>query len=332
MRGFDTGQRRVVNRRVFSLFAFAVLILAGAAGCGHFESESPIIIGANTWPGYTPLFLAENSGRFPSGRIRIAEHGNTSHVLLGLRNGVLHGAALTLDEAIAAREEGLDLVVIAVLDISRGADAVLAPKGTPANLKALEGCTVGAEVSALGAYMLARALERGGLEETSVRIVPCALDEQERAFTEGAIDAVVTFDPVRTRLLRQGAVTLFSSADIPGEIVDVLVVRESLVRERPAAIRELLDGWAATTAILNADPGTYHRLAAPLLGVEPAEVNDLYRLLEIPDLAASEALLAGTRPKLRETAERLQEIMLSRGLITGRAPLDGLIPSAGPRR
>ena len=61
--------------------------------------------------------------------------------------------SLTLDELLTARGNGIELCVIAVLDSSAGADALMARPGLE-HLKALAGQRIGAEDSASGALML----------------------------------------------------------------------------------------------------------------------------------------------------------------------------------
>ena len=62
-----------------------------------------------------------------------------------------------------------------------------------------------------------------------IKIVFLGVSEHERAFKNGKVDAVVTFGSARTKLLAAGAKQLFDSSQIPGEIVDVLIVSEDVI-------------------------------------------------------------------------------------------------------
>ena len=62
------------------------------------------------------------------------------------------------------------------------------------------------------------------------------------------MDGAVTFDPYRAQFLRAGGKTLFDSTQIPGEIVDLLAVRASVIENHPKAVQALLvDGSARST-------------------------------------------------------------------------------------
>ena len=52
--------------------------------------------------------------------------GSASDIMHAMRNDVLEGAALTLDETLSLIDDGIDLKVILVMDISNGADVLLA--------------------------------------------------------------------------------------------------------------------------------------------------------------------------------------------------------------
>src|SRR5215471_19764041 len=89
------------------------------------------------------------------------------------------------------------------------------------------------ESSALGAFVLSRALAINGMQASDVNVVHLESNEQPEAFAKGQVDGAVTFDPYRGQFLRAGANTLFDSSQIPGEIVDLLAVRESVIDSKP---------------------------------------------------------------------------------------------------
>lgn len=298
-------------RRPILLAAILVAwsIAGSLSGCGTSGNPTPLMIGMNSWTGYTPLLVAGDLGHIDTGRVKFSEQGSASYVLQGLRSGVLDGACLTLDEAILATSQGCDIVVVAVLDFSNGADALLADPDALTSLADLQGKRIGVELSAVGAYMLDRILERARLSDTDVIPLHLPVDQHEEAFRTGRIDAVITFDPARTRLVQGGAVVLFSSAEIPGEIVDVLVLRREALAARPTDVRALLEGWNRVVQFRERDPDGYARLAAPHLGIPVSLVEEAYAGLDIPDPPRSRALLEGPSPLLLETAIRLRDAM-----------------------
>lgn len=291
----------------------AVLVLAFVAACDR-TPPAPLRIGTNVWPGYEPLYLARERGHFGRAPIRLVEYTSATDVLQAFRNGAVEAAALTLDEALLLAEDAPDLAIVLVLDVSNGGDVLLAQPEIDA-LPGLRGRRVGVESTALGAFVLTRALHRAGLKRGEIVPVALRIDEMERAYRERRVDAVVAFEPVRARLLADGARELFSSRDMPGEVVDVLVARRDFVEQNAITLQALLRGWFAAVDDVHRDPAGAAQQMAPRLRASAQEVQASLGLLKLADRAENLALLDGNAPGVRAVAQRLGAVMLAEGLL-----------------
>ena len=92
------------------------------------------------------------------------------------------------------------------------------------------------------------------MQASDVNVVHLESNEQLSAFEKGEVDGAVTFDPYRAQFLQAGAKTLFDSTQIPGEIVDLLAVRASVLEKRPKAVQALLTGWFGAIDYMARDP------------------------------------------------------------------------------
>ncbi|MGE5153436.1 MAG: ABC transporter substrate-binding protein [Bdellovibrio bacteriovorus] len=252
--------------------ALGVVVLTACWGLSMLSACSqphpPLRVATIPWIGYQPLFLAEDLGYYPRDTIRLVELSSNTESLRALRNRDVEAAALTLDEALLLAAEGHDIPVILVLDCSAGADALVARSGVDA-LSDLAGRRVGVESSANGAYVLSRALQLAGLTPTDIHVVPLRSGDQLDAFRAGRVDALVTYEPLRTQLAAFGAETLFDSREIPCEIVDVLAVHRDMLAERQAQIERLLQGWFAAVDHHAKVPSDAAERLASRLGMEP---------------------------------------------------------------
>ncbi|MBI3607088.1 MAG: ABC transporter substrate-binding protein [Nitrospirae bacterium] len=307
---------RLFTRRLRRVLALLLVLLA-SGGCTP-EPATILRVGTNVWPGYEPLYLARHLGYF-DGAIRLVEYSSATQVINACRNGAIEAAALTLDEVLLLVQHGEDPRVVLVMDVSHGGDAILG-QSELRSVSDIKGRRVGVEDTALGAYVLSRALQINGLTRADVRIVPLQVDEHERAFKEGRVDAVVTFEPARSKLLAAGARELFNSAQIPGEIMDVLVVRRDLVDRNRREIDALLRGWFRAVDYLKLHPREAAAVIARRMQMGPDQVLLSYRGLRLPDQAANRALLAGGSPQLIPALQRLTAFMVDQKLL-GR-PLD----------
>lgn len=242
---------------VYGLLARAgVLLLALSlfACSAETPSVTPLKVGTNLWLGYEPLYAARATKRLDPEHVRLLEFTSATDVARSFRNGVLDVAALTLDEALDVAQYVPDMRIVLIVDFSNGADVLMARNGTR-QVEQLRGKKVGAENLAVGAFMLARAMQLHKLSADVVDIVPLPYSEHVSALQQGRVDAVVTYEPAVSQLQAKGAVRLFDSSQIPGEIVDVLVTRDSVLHGRSESLRYLVNGWFdAVSALQKGDP------------------------------------------------------------------------------
>ncbi len=293
------------------LFLCALLLLTACNG----ESQNPLRIGSNQWIGYEPVYLARQLGYLSEDDVWLVEMRSASQVLDLLVSGNLEGGMLTLDEALTAVQRGVPLEVVAVMDISNGADVLLArPK---LELKDLKGRRIGVENTAVGAMLLEEALKAAGLKVADVKLVPLEVSEHEAAYLQGKVDAVVTFEPTRTRLLKQGARQIFDSSRIPNQIIDVLVVRSDMGNgERGRQIRTLVRAYFRSLDYMRLHMQAAAEHIAPRLHLSVDEVLNSYRGIKLASLEMNRNFLM--HDKLNRLAGRLLKLMLDSALIDQR--------------
>jgi NitT/TauT family transport system substrate-binding protein len=163
--------------------------------------------------------------------------------------------------------------------------------------------------------MLDAALARAGLQPADVRQVPIAFSNHGEALRTGRVDAVVTFEPVRSQLLASGARLLFSSAEVPGLIVDVLAVRPDRLPGQDDALRALVAGSLRARDALLRDGSALADRLAQRLRLPPAAVAGALAQLDLPDLAANRSWLDGPAPALLASATHLQAVMQRAALL-----------------
>ena len=239
-------------RTIALLWVAGIALLSALAGCGR-EPEAALRIGTNVWSGSEPLYLSRELGKLDPASVQLVEYPSASEVLRAYRNQAIDGMVISLDELFGLAEDGYDPRIILVVDVSNGADVVVGRPGMR-SMKDLKGRSVAVESSALGAFVLSRALAVSGMQASDVNVVHLESNEQTGAYEKGQVDAAVTFDPYRAQFLRAGAATLFDSTQIPGEIVDLLAVRQTALERHPKAIQALLAGWFDALDYVRNDP------------------------------------------------------------------------------
>lgn len=282
---------RVPGRVVSALRALvAGVALTLLAGCGE-APQRPLRVGLNPWVGYDPLVLARERGLFHSSDLRVVELETSSECARQLRNGLIDAAGLTLPEAVELAAAGIDVRVVAVLSLSAGADAVLARPGI-GSADRLRGGRIGLEDTALAAIMLQRLLEAGGLRRDEVSLVMLPVIEHESALKAGRVDAVITFEPVISRLSAAGFVVVLDSANMTGEVVDVMVVRADALQARPHQVQVLLGAFESGRREMLARPAEAANSLAAGADLSVDEYARALSRLNIFSDVQSQALLA----------------------------------------
>lgn len=281
---------------------FILWVLPWLSAC---QGDEPAFkVGINRWLGYEPLYLAKQLEFYPD--IDIVRLSSSLDVLRALRNGNLQGAGLTLDETLTLLDEGIDLDIILVLDYSSGADVVTAAPGMQ-SLQDLKGKRIAVEMNAAGAFMLHSMLRKAqlGIEQVSIESMP--ISHMAEAYANGRIDAAVSYSPHASALILQGMHTLFSSADIPGQIVDVLVVRkDSLYREKH--IKQLVAGYFRTQAFLAGQPEAALLRMSADLGTPVEDLRLSLKGIHWPSHAETRAIMIDT-DEFTTTARQMVTLM-----------------------
>ena len=276
--------------------------------------EAALRIGTNVWIGSEPLYLARELGRLDPAAVQLVEYPSASEVLRAFRNEAIDGMVISLDETLSLAAEGYQPRIVLVVDVSNGADVVVGRRGMR-TMRDLKGKAVAVESSALGAFVLARALALSGMQPTDVDVVHLESNEQPGAFEKGLVDGAVTFDPYRAQFLRAGAKTLFDSTQIPGEIVDLLAVRASVIERQPRSVQALLNGWFDALDYMKRDP----RDAARRMGIRQQTDADQFlqaqKGLHIPSREENLRMLGGSPPELVVTGRRLMSLMVEAKLL-----------------
>lgn len=310
-------------KRILALLISVAAALPILTGCER-ESAAPLRIGTNVWIGSEPLYLARELGALDSRAVRLVEYPSASEVLRAFRNQALDGMVISLDEVLALAADGLQPRIVLVVDVSHGADVVLGRAGL-GSIRELAGKRIAVESGALGAYVLSRALTLNEMDPRDVQIVHLESNEHPRAFEEGSVDAAVSFDPFRSQMLRAGAVTLFDSTQIPGEIVDLLVVRRDVLERSPHQVEAMLKGWFQAIDYLERRPED----AASRMGVRHQTDGPQFRQrlqgLRFPGLGENRRMLDGAKPELSGTGARLVGHMLDAKLLARQVDVGALL-------
>lgn len=276
------------------LRGLALCVLALLLSACDRPPKPPLVFGADHWPGYQSMFLARDKGYLPAKGIKVEQFEDADAVMQAFRSHKIQVAGMSMVQALQLRRDIPNLKIVLLFDASNGADAVLAQPGVTA-LAQLQGKRVGVGDRALGGYFLNLALQSAGLSLRQVSIVSLPTSQQAQAFAEHKVDALVTADPERSSLLKQGAVSLFDSSKVPGRLLDVMVTRDDDIGDYHEELGQLLQGW---------------KRALGSMGKQPAGQG-----LRLLDLKANHEMILGDAGTAAASLDQVQRFMLNNGML-----------------
>ncbi|MBD3671621.1 MAG: ABC transporter substrate-binding protein, partial [Gammaproteobacteria bacterium] len=218
-----------------------ISLVAFSFGCDK-GPDKPLTIAMNEWTGYQPLVYAHSMGYLNPNQVHLATLGSTSASLIQFRAGNADAITVTLDEALLLNSEGYDISIVLIMDISNGGDAIVS-KPQIKTIHQLKGKRIAVENTAVGAYVLTRALQQANMSLSDIHPVPLSADKHINLFKLEDIDAVVTFEPTKTELNTQGGHIVFDSSMIPNEIIDVLVINNAKLKTYRDELEHVIDAW-----------------------------------------------------------------------------------------
>src|ERR1700682_5368631 len=145
---------------------------------------------------------------------------------------------------------GVDSTVLIVGDFSNGNDGVVL-KGKGKSLTDIKGQRVNLVELSVSHYLLARALESVGMRKRDLKVINTSDADIVAAFSAPATTAVVTWKPQLSAVLSApNAQLVFDSSKIPGEILDLMVVKTDVLNANPKLGKALAGAWYETLALM----------------------------------------------------------------------------------
>jgi NitT/TauT family transport system substrate-binding protein len=165
--------------------------------------------------------------------------------------GQFDGCVMTnMDLLTIPAAGGVDSTALIIGDYSNGNDGIVL-KGKGRKLADIKGLSVNLVELSVSHYLLARGLETVGLKERDVKVVNTSDADIVGAWAAATTRATVTWKPQLAEIVAQpNASLVFDSSRIPGEILDLMVVKTDVLKANPKLGRALVGAWYETIGVM----------------------------------------------------------------------------------
>ncbi len=239
--------------------ATAALALVGLAGPAAAEKKTDFKVCWSIYVGWMPWGHILDSGIMKKWAdkygitVDVVQINDYVELINQYTAGGYDGCAMTNMDALSIPAGGgVDTTALIVGDFSNGNDAVLLKNDD--TLAAIKGQNVNLVELSVSHYLLARALDSVGLKEADITVVNTSDADMVAAYETPDVTAVVTWNPLVSTILDGGnAAKVFDSSQIPGEIIDIMMVNTQTLADNPDFGKALVGAWYEMMGLMSKD-------------------------------------------------------------------------------
>jgi NitT/TauT family transport system substrate-binding protein len=237
--------------------------------------------------------------------------------------GQFDGCTMTnMDALTIPAAGGVDSTALIIGDFSNGNDGVVV-KGDNKTLQDLKGMDVNLVELSVSHYLLARGLETVGLAEKDLRVVNTSDADMVAAFATPDVKAVTTWNPLLAEIEATPNVSkVFDSSQIPGEIIDLMVVNSDTLRDNPKLGKALTGAWYEIMATMSADTPAGKAAREAMAKASGTDLAGYDAQLAATKMfyTAKDAVAFANSAKLPATMSKVAEFSFAHGLLGEGAP------------
>jgi NitT/TauT family transport system substrate-binding protein len=307
------------------------ILLLACSGKSGSNGKAPLKIGLVTWLGYGPFYIAQEKGYFKENNVEVQLEKIEGDVerRAAIASGNLDAIALTLDSMIVLRSNGIPLKTVMAIDASNGGDGIVAVQGIN-SIEELKGHEIAFPSGLPSHFFLYSVLKEHGMSMSDIKPIIMDADQAGAAFASGKIDAAVTWEPWLSKAKEVGRGHVLSDSKThPGEIEDVLFMREDVIAKRSQEVEGLIKAWYKAVDFVTSNPTEAKAIMAKAFGLSEDKVSILLPGIRYEGKQGNQAAF-GTADKpgfLFPLYDRISEAWLSEKVISKRdTPQDGLAP------
>jgi NitT/TauT family transport system substrate-binding protein len=257
----------ITENKETTMFKFARTIIIGlvmfgfilSSGAAKAYAEKPTVkIGWSIYVGWMPWDYADAEGI-------LKKWGDKYNVELKLMPKMDYIASIEayvagqLDACVMTNMEALDMpcasgiksTALIIGDYSNGNDAILTRDGI--TIDNIKGNAVYLVELSVSHYLLNRYLQTKNLKEKDIKITNTSDSDIAPIFISNKdAKVVVTWNPLVMEIMKNPGISkVYDSSEIPGEILDLLMVRTDLLEKHPEVGKALVGAWYEVMDIMS---------------------------------------------------------------------------------
>lgn len=276
--------KKKILSAVLALTMAVSMCACGDSGSSKDSEKTPeVTLGTTSWPTNMFFYLAEEKGIFEKNGVdvTIQDFSSTTESTNAFIAGKLDFCTFASSETISPFIQGGEFSIVLETDKSNGCEGLVATSDIK-DITDLKGKTVATQLYSVDHMFLLTLLDENGMTEKDINIVDMSIQESGNAFIAGQCDAACIWDPYFSQAKDAGGTELFSSADAPDLITDVLGASKSICKDNPEAVTAVVKSFFEAVDYWKENPDEANEIMGKQLGVTADEFAAQMEGLLIP--------------------------------------------------
>jgi NitT/TauT family transport system substrate-binding protein len=239
------------------LSALMVITMVSCANTNTKSSTSKAItIGTSPYPAWYVWYIAQDEGLFKKYGLNVTlkYFPVYSDSLQAFNTGKIDMLNIAACDTIAPYNQGVKFKIVQINDNSNGADGLVA-NSKYKTIRDLKGQAVVTEYGTIEHFFLLKALESAGMSENDIKYTNMTVNDSGTAMLAGKIDAACVWEPSLSLALgNKNNHLLYSSAQTPGLIPDLLIANQNLIDSDRKDVENLIKVYYDALAFYKKNP------------------------------------------------------------------------------
>jgi len=315
-------------RHTIAALALGATALATTSTIATAQERTEFSVCWSIYVGWMPWGYIEDSGIMDKWadrydiEVEIVQINDYIESIIQYTAGQFDGCSMTnMDGLSIPAGGGVDTTALIIGDFSNGNDGIILKDES--ELDAILGQDVNLVELSVSHYLLARALDSIGASERDLNVVNTSDADMIATYQVSSVTSVVTWNPLLSEILEQDNANLvFDSAQIPGEIIDIMMVNTDVLEANPDFGRALVGAWYEAMSIMAGDDeaAIEARTAMGIAAGTDLEGFDAQLATTQMFYDPADAVEFTNSPELPTTMDFVREFLFTHGILGEGAP------------
>jgi NitT/TauT family transport system substrate-binding protein len=320
----DRGMLSPIKKLARASLLMGVLACVGLIQTAQAAEKTSFKVAWSIYVGWMPWDYAEQSGILKKWadkygiKIELTQINDYVESINQYSAGAFDACVMTnMDMLTIPSAGGVDSTALIVGDFSNGNDGIVL-KGKGKKLADIKGQPVNLVELSVSHYLLARALETVRLQERDIKVVNTSDADIVAAFSATDTKATVAWKPQLSEIQSMpNAQPVFDSSQIPGEIIDLMVVNTATLKDNPKLGMALTGAWYEVMALMSKKDATAQKALTQMAEASGTDLAGFNGMLKTTKMfwTPSEGYAFTTSANLVKTMDLVRKFSFEHGLL-----------------